>query len=244
MGSTRCALGRGGLLPISTPIGEFRVWTKRGSVVQLDQPDVGARQRDGRHGVRLPRCRLSGVGLTPSRRSVDGAVLPPARHRRCDRHRCRGVVGIFVLRSDAEYLFDELTTRALPLVLISAVCGLGSLVLLVRDAPHGARLLAVGAVASVVIGWGVAQWPYILPETLEVEDAAAPSGTLTALWSPRSARSSSCSRVHPALRARSEEPAPRGGCQLMRTWGYDQANCPSPYMGASAQLGAWDERCD
>ena len=30
------------------------------------------------------------------------------------------VVGIFVLRSDAEYLFDELTTKALPLVILSA----------------------------------------------------------------------------------------------------------------------------
>jgi cytochrome d ubiquinol oxidase subunit II len=52
---------------------------------------------------------------------------------------------------------------------------------LVRNADRGARLLAIGAVASVVIGWGVAQWPYILPESLEVSDAAAPSGTLNAL---------------------------------------------------------------
>jgi cytochrome bd ubiquinol oxidase subunit II len=91
------------------------------------------------------------------------------------------VVGIFVLRDDARYLFDELTTRALPLVIISAACGLGSIVLLVRDAHRWARLLAIGAVASIVIGWGVAQWPYLLPETLEVTDAAAPSGTLNAL---------------------------------------------------------------
>ena len=41
--------------------------------------------------------------------------------------------------------------------------------------------LAIGAVASVVVGWGVAQWPYILPESLKVADAAAPSGTLDAL---------------------------------------------------------------
>ncbi len=91
------------------------------------------------------------------------------------------VVGIFVLRSDAEYLFDELTTRALPLVIVSAVCGIASLVLLVRDATLWARLLAIGAVATIVVGWGVAQWPYILPESLEVVDAAAPSATLGAL---------------------------------------------------------------
>ena len=91
------------------------------------------------------------------------------------------LVGIFVLRDDAPYLFDELTSKALPLVIISALCGTASLVLLIRDAHHLARLVAIGAVASIVIGWGVAQWPYILPESLEVVDAAAPSGTLNAL---------------------------------------------------------------
>ena len=28
-------------------------------------------------------------------------------------------------------------------------------------------MLAIGAVATVVVGWGVAQWPYMLPESLE-----------------------------------------------------------------------------
>ena len=45
----------------------------------------------------------------------------------------------------------------------------------------GARGLAVLAVAGLVIAWGVAQWPYLLPESLTVSDAAAPSGTLQAL---------------------------------------------------------------
>ena len=90
-------------------------------------------------------------------------------------------IGIFVLRADARYLFDELTTRALPVVILSGLCGVASLVLLVRRAERGARILAIGAVAGVVIAWGVAQWPYILPTSLKVADAAAPSGTLTAL---------------------------------------------------------------
>jgi cytochrome bd ubiquinol oxidase subunit II len=89
--------------------------------------------------------------------------------------------GIVVLHADAPYLFVELTSRALPLVLLSALCGAGSLLLLVRDATHGARLLAVAAVAAVVIGWGVAQWPYLLPTSLTVPAAASPSGTLTAV---------------------------------------------------------------
>jgi cytochrome d ubiquinol oxidase subunit II len=87
-------------------------------------------------------------------------------------------VGIIVFNSDATYLFDGLTSRALPLVILSGICGVGSLVLLVRNADHGARLLSVGAVASVVVGWGVAQWPYILPTSLKVSAAAAPDGTL------------------------------------------------------------------
>jgi cytochrome d ubiquinol oxidase subunit II len=91
------------------------------------------------------------------------------------------VVGIFVLRADASYLFDGLTSRALPIVILSVVCGVAALVLLARDAPRGGRLLAILAVASVVVSWGVAQWPYLLPESLTVSAAAAPSGTLTAV---------------------------------------------------------------
>ena len=64
-------------------------------------------------------------------------------------------------------------------MILSALCGIGSLVLLVRGAHRGARVLAAGAVASVIWAWGVAQWPYILPDELKVSDAAAPSGTLT-----------------------------------------------------------------
>jgi len=89
--------------------------------------------------------------------------------------------GIFVLRSDARYVFDGLTARALPVVLISAVCGTSSLVLMIRGAYRWARVLAVGAVAAVVVAWGVAQWPYLLPTTLKVSQAAAPSATLGAV---------------------------------------------------------------
>ena len=91
------------------------------------------------------------------------------------------VAGIFVLSNDAEYVFDGLTSRALPLVILSLVCGLAALVLVARAARRGARLAAVGAVASLVVAWGVAQWDYLLPKTLTVAAAAAPSGTITAV---------------------------------------------------------------
>ena len=89
------------------------------------------------------------------------------------------VAGIFVLNADAEYVYDRLTAEGLPLVILSGLCGLGVLVLLRRRAARGARALAVGAVVGVVWGWGVAQYPYLLPETLKIADAAAPSSTLT-----------------------------------------------------------------
>ncbi len=89
-------------------------------------------------------------------------------------------VGFFVLHDYARYVFDGLTSRALALVILSAICGIGSLVLLVRDNHNGARALAMGAVATVVFGWGVAQWPYLLPTSLKVSAAAAPDPTL---WS-------------------------------------------------------------
>jgi cytochrome d ubiquinol oxidase subunit II len=91
-------------------------------------------------------------------------------------------VGIFVLHADSPYLYHGLTTRGLALVILSAVGGLGALVLLVRDNHRGARLLAIVAVASVIVAWGVAQWDYMLPTSLTVSQAAAPDGTLEVVF--------------------------------------------------------------
>jgi cytochrome d ubiquinol oxidase subunit II len=91
------------------------------------------------------------------------------------------VVGLVVMHSQAPHVFDGLTSRALPFALLSVVCGIGALVLLARDAARGARVLAVLAVTAVIVAWGVAQWPYLLPESLTVDEAAAPSGTMHGL---------------------------------------------------------------
>ena len=66
-------------------------------------------------------------------------------------------------------------------MILSAVCGLGALALIARGARRGARELAVGAVVAVIWGWGVAQFPYLLPERLTISDGAAPDATLTAV---------------------------------------------------------------
>ncbi len=89
------------------------------------------------------------------------------------------VAGIFVLRDDARYVYDGLTSDALPLVIASALCGIGALVLIRRGTRRGARPLAVGAVVAVIWGWGVAQFPYLLPTALTISDGAGTGPTLT-----------------------------------------------------------------
>ena len=90
-------------------------------------------------------------------------------------------IGLFALRRDARFVFDGLTSDGLPLVILSALCGIAVLVLIHRRARRGARVLAAGAVASVVWGWGIAQRPYLLPQKLTIADGAAPSATLTSV---------------------------------------------------------------
>jgi len=116
-----------------------------------------------------------------ARRMVDPQLAEYFRRRSIGAAIAAGVLafaGIFILHADATYVFHGLTSRAAPAVVVSAVCGVGSLLLLIRHAARGARILAMGAVASVVVAWGIAQWPYMLPTTLTVDDAAAPTATL------------------------------------------------------------------
>ncbi|HYN49722.1 MAG TPA: cytochrome d ubiquinol oxidase subunit II [Thermoleophilaceae bacterium] len=88
------------------------------------------------------------------------------------------VAGIFIYRADARYIYDGLVGDALPLAILSGACGIAVLVLLRRGAHRGARVLAVGAVTAVIAAWGVAQYPYLLPETLTISAGAADEETL------------------------------------------------------------------
>jgi cytochrome d ubiquinol oxidase subunit II len=91
------------------------------------------------------------------------------------------VVGIFALRADARFVYDGLTSDALPLVILSGLCGLAALVMLARGARRGLRPLAALAVVAVIWGWGVAQFPYLLPTSLKISEAAAPDPTLVSV---------------------------------------------------------------
>jgi cytochrome bd ubiquinol oxidase subunit II len=79
-------------------------------------------------------------------------------------------------------LYHGLTGRALPLVLLAAACGLAVLALLALGRSRWLRALSALAVAAVVWGWGVAQYPTLLPGTgLTLANGSAPHGTLVGL---------------------------------------------------------------
>ncbi|MGH3846432.1 MAG: cytochrome d ubiquinol oxidase subunit II [Pseudonocardiaceae bacterium] len=88
------------------------------------------------------------------------------RHRALATGIVLGVValaGITVLHADAPGLFDGLTHRALPLVIVSAIAGVASLLLLLRRRYVLVRVTAALAVTAVLWGWALAQYPYLLP---------------------------------------------------------------------------------
>ena len=91
------------------------------------------------------------------------------------------LAGLFVLRSDSPYIYHGLLHEGLPFLIASAVFGLSTLGALWRQFGGGrVRALAVATVVSVLLGWGVAQYPYVLPTTLTIDQAAAPGSVL--LW--------------------------------------------------------------
>lgn len=115
------------------------------------------------------------------RRALGAAVLAGAF----------ALAGLFALHSEARYVFDRLTDQGLPLVILSGLCGVALLALLL--APGGSavtgsrrslllRPLAAGAVVAVIWGWGVAQFPYLLPTSLRIDQAAAPDPTMTVIF--------------------------------------------------------------
>jgi cytochrome bd ubiquinol oxidase subunit II len=111
--------------------------------------------------VRAFRARALGMGL------ATGAVA---------------LAGLLVLRSDARDLYDGLTSGGgLAMVLVSGAAGLATLALVYRGRYGLARFSAAGAVAAIVVGWVLAQSPYVLPPSLTLEEAAASDATLAAV---------------------------------------------------------------
>ncbi len=92
------------------------------------------------------------------------------------------VAGVIVVRSDAPDLYDGLTSGAgLVCVIVSALAGLATLWLELRERFELARYSVAVAVGAIVAGLVAAQAPYILPPELTVDEAAASDATLAAL---------------------------------------------------------------
>ncbi len=85
------------------------------------------------------------------------------------------------LEHDAPTLSDGLEGRAAPLVVLSGVAGAATMYLLWRRRYALARLTAVLAVAAVVSGWGVGQYPWLLVDEVTIADAAGARATLQGL---------------------------------------------------------------
>ncbi len=90
------------------------------------------------------------------------------------------VVGVIALHQDARYIYDGLTSwPGIALVVLSGVCGLVALGLLVTGRSEGLRVAAVGAGTALIWGYFAAAFPYMLPTSLKISDAAGVSATLT-----------------------------------------------------------------
>ena len=149
-----------------------------------------------------------------ARRLADDTMVEYFRQRAIVAAVVAGVVafvGIFVLRADARYVFDGLTSRALPLVLLSALCGVGSLVLLRRRAHRGrpAGGHRRGGEHRLGLGRGpVVVHPAHEPEGVGGRRPVGHAGHRARGVRRRRRRHRAVAR--PPLRARPAEPPPRG----------------------------------
>ncbi|WP_028927029.1 cytochrome d ubiquinol oxidase subunit II [Pseudonocardia acaciae] len=92
-----------------------------------------------------------------------------------------GLGGLAVLHADAPLLFAGLTGRALPVVALSVLAGIAAIWLLVRRRFALVRVVSAVAVAAILAGWAVAQYPYVLPPALTIDAAAAGRTSLLAV---------------------------------------------------------------
>ena len=91
------------------------------------------------------------------------------------------IVGLGLMAAEVPYLWEGFKTRAWPLIGGSVAAGCFSLWALRRGRFTGATVGAALAVASVVLGGGVALYPALVPPAITVESARAPRDVLWAL---------------------------------------------------------------
>ncbi|GAA3046709.1 cytochrome d ubiquinol oxidase subunit II [Pseudonocardia yunnanensis] len=122
--------------------------------------------------------------VVDSERRGDPAMARYFSHRALAAGVVTGVlaaVNLLLMQTSAPYVYSRLVGPALPLLVVSVVAGIAALVLVaLRRSPHILRITASLAVAAVVAGWGWAQYPWLLPESMTLQQGAAPSASLWA----------------------------------------------------------------
>jgi cytochrome d ubiquinol oxidase subunit II len=86
-------------------------------------------------------------------------------------------VNLVTMSTTAPWVYHRLLGPALPLVALSAASGIAALAMIAANRVRGLRIVAALAVASVIGGWGWAQYPWLLPRSLSLRSGSAPNGT-------------------------------------------------------------------
>ena len=86
--------------------------------------------------------------------------------------------GLVMVRLESPSLAAGFLSRGWPLIIVSLACGIGSLIEVWRGRSTRAVIASSGAVAAVIWGWGISQYPVILPPGITSEIAKAPDNVL------------------------------------------------------------------
>jgi cytochrome d ubiquinol oxidase subunit II len=94
-----------------------------------------------------------------------------------------GSVAIAVARRTVPHVYLTLMSSpfALPFQIATALVTLTAILALIRRRFRVARIAAALQVSGVIWGWLVTQYPYVVPPSLTLSDAAAPAATLRAV---------------------------------------------------------------
>jgi len=91
------------------------------------------------------------------------------------------LAGVVYVATDAPGLWAGFRERSWPLIAGSVLAGFLSLYSLQRERYHSAVVASAAAVTTVVWGWAVAQYPFLVPPTITVESTKAPDNVLLLL---------------------------------------------------------------
>ncbi len=94
------------------------------------------------------------------------------------------LLGVAFLAFEPESFWSDFHERSLPLFGIGIASGFAALVALWYTWPLAATIAAASTVTCVIWGWGVAQYPFLLPPNLTIKNCKTSDSVLWAmLWS-------------------------------------------------------------